>query len=47
MKPNFQQQFRFETNFTDETAIRKYLNHRWAEHYWDMIKKYKPQLEET
>jgi U4/U6 small nuclear ribonucleoprotein PRP3 len=36
LKPNFQQ-FRFET-MTSEEQIRKYLNHRWSEHYWDMIK---------
>jgi len=41
LKQNFQQ-FRFET-FPDEEAIRKYLNHRWSEHYWDMCKKHKEE----
>jgi len=39
LKPNFQQ-FRFET-MASEDAIRKYLNHRWSEHYWDMVCNFK------
>lgn len=41
-KPNFNGQFRFE-GLPSEDAIRKYLNHRWSEHYWDMCKNYKEE----
>jgi U4/U6 small nuclear ribonucleoprotein PRP3 len=40
LRPNFNNQFRFES-LQSEDAIRKYLNHRWAEHYWEMCKTYK------
>jgi len=39
LKPNFQM-FRFET-MTSEEAVRKYMNHRWSEHYWDMVCNFK------
>jgi len=43
LKANFQQ-FRFES-FPNEEAIRKYLNHRWSEHYLDMCVNFKePEL---
>jgi len=43
LKPNFNNQFRFEA-LASEDAIRKYLNHRWSEQYWDMCKNYKEDL---
>ena len=42
MKPNFNGQFRFE-GLPSEEAIRRYLNHRWSEHFWDMCKNYKEE----
>lgn len=42
MKANFDGQFRFE-NFQEEAVIRKYLNHRWSEQYWDMCKTFKEE----
>jgi len=43
LKPNFNNQFRFEA-LGSEDAIRKYLNHRWSEQYWDMTKNHKEEL---
>eukprot|EP01117_Protostelium_nocturnum_P016088 TRINITY_DN6308_c0_g1_i1.p1 TRINITY_DN6308_c0_g1~~TRINITY_DN6308_c0_g1_i1.p1 ORF type:complete len:563 (-),score=225.09 TRINITY_DN6308_c0_g1_i1:325-2013(-) len=41
LKANFQN-FRFESHPT-EAEVRRYLNNRWSEHYWDMCKNYEKE----